>query len=163
MRRRFQPEPAEIKAAAPSCAGEYECYFSGFVRNSVNLYLGWKPSWRMEHSLYVVPEKQAHMLRHERTAKTALGSSPHCRISKMPVASPQWTKGGRKSERGLDVGWLLGLSSLPPPASLPTDVFPELLSAFLAYSLAHSPGSCMQASMANVAWIKEKDCLCLAK
>lgn len=64
----------------------------------------------------------------------------------------------RERERSLAVCWFLALSALPPPASLLTDVFAELLSAFLAYSLAHSLGSCFPASIANV-WIKRKDYL----
>lgn len=74
----------------------------------------------MEHSLACILCNTATCAQTWKNSEAARGCSPRCRISKMPAASPKWTvwtKGGRQSERSLDVGWFPGLSSLAPPAS----------------------------------------------
>lgn len=143
--------------AAPSCVLGNMNVISVAVYPTLNLCLGLKPEAESgTFACAIFPEKQSHMLRHERTARLPL-QLPHTAEFQKCLCSPKWaarTKREEERERSLAVCWFRPLC--PSPTSfLLTDVFAELLSAFLAYSLAHSSGSCFPASIANV-WIKRK-------
>lgn len=75
-----------------------------------------------------------------------------CGLTKMNCLNKRKWKEWKETE-----GWPIWLPLLPPcPASLPPDVFAELLSALLTYPLVPAPGSWIQASTANVTQIKKK-------
>lgn len=137
--------------AAPSCAGEYECYFSGCVPNSKSM--PWIKA-QLESGTFACTYslKSSHICSDMKEQQGCPCSSPTLQNFRNAYAHQNELPEQREEERerSLAVCWFLALSAPPPPASLLTDVFAELLSAFLAYSLAHSLGSCFPASIANV-------------